>query len=171
MLLLAVAMLARGGNIRPALFLPNYAGYYPSLHLRNRLDAVEKRPRPWWVSTGAPIARSRVKGMQTQLEKLGVPRLAGEVAAFLEVRKFPRDVYMHLIPSPEFDGAGASASPNAHHFYAEIIHSADHGAAAWEAVHELTHSFYDAAPEARKLALMQEFAASPDPAAQPLVHE
>lgn len=131
-------------------------------------DAVEQRLHPWWGSTGAPLAQFRVAAMQRQLQRLGVPRLAGEMAAFFEVSSFPRDVYLHIIPSPEFNGKAASATPSLNHFCLELTRDAEDTAAAWGTIHELTHSLYDAASPVKKRSLMDEFVTSSDAAAQGL---
>jgi hypothetical protein len=189
------------GDIPPAPFMPNFAGYYPPFRLRVRivaaalgaksaadfrrrvapladaeavdhlariLDAVEKRLHPWWVSTGEPTVRPKLKGLEAQMKKLGAPALARDVAEFLEVGDAGRDVYLHAIPSPGFAGSDATASPTLNHFCMEIIHEFDAAAVTAIAVHELTHSLYELAPAEKKMALMQAFVASPDPAAQGL---
>ena len=189
------------GEIPPAPFLPNFAGYYPPLRLRVRimaaalgaksaadfrrraaplakpeavdhlariLDAVEKRLHPWWVSKGLPTVRPKLKGLERQIGKLGAAELAREVAAFVDAGDATRDVYLHAIPSPGYAGNDATASPTLNHFCMEIIHEFDAGAVTAIAVHELTHSLYELAPEEKKMALMRAFVDSPDPAAQGL---
>jgi hypothetical protein len=137
-------------------------------HLARILDAVEKRLHPWWVSTGVPTVRPKLKGIESRIEKLGAPAIARDVAAFLEVGDATRDVYLHAIPSPGFAGSDATASPTLNHFCMEIIHEFEAGAVTAIAVHELTHSLYELAPSEKKRSLMQAFVASPDPAAQGL---
>jgi len=189
------------GEIPPAPFMPNFAGYYPPLRLRVRImaaalgaksaadfrrraaplakpdtvdhlarvfDAVEQRLHPWWVSTGVPTVRPKLKGVEREMEKLGAPALARDVAAFLEAGDRTRDVYLHAIPSPGFAGSDAMASPTLNHFCMEIIHEFEAPAVTAIAVHELTHSLYELAPAEKKIALMRAFVDSPDPAAQGL---
>jgi hypothetical protein len=189
------------GEIPPAPFMPNFAGYYPPLRLRVRivaaalgaksaadfrrraaplakpetvdhlariLDAVEKRLHPWWVAKGLPMVLPKLKGMERQMEKLGAPALADQVAAFLDAGDATRDVYLHAIPSPGFAGSDAMASPTLNHFCMEIIHEFEAPAVTAIAVHELTHSLYELAPAEKKVALMRTFVDSRDPAAQGL---
>jgi hypothetical protein len=132
------------------------------------LGAVEKRLHPWWVSTGGPIARAKLKGLDKEMERLGISRLASEAAAFLEVKDATRDIYIHAIPSPAFDGNDATANPNLNHFCMEITHDFNVPGMASIALHELTHSLYELSASEKKQAFLREFAASPDPAAQGL---
>jgi hypothetical protein len=137
-------------------------------HLAGIFDAVEKRLHPWWVATGAPTVRPKLKGLERQINQLGAPALARDVAAFLEVGDAGRDVYLHAIASPGFAGSDATATPTLNHFCMEIIHEFDAAGVTAIAVHELTHSLYELAPAEKKVALMQAFVGSPDPAAQGL---
>ena len=129
---------------------------------------VEDRLHSWWISTGQPIAQSRLKNAARIIARQGAPEMIRQVAAFLEVREGAPDVYIHLIPSPEYEGDQASANPTLNHFCVEINKEMDTAAAGWVAVHEETHALYDLAPEDKKRALMQQFADSTDPSAGPL---
>jgi hypothetical protein len=84
------------------------------------LEYVEKRLHPWWVSTGRTIAWKGIKRAERQITKLGVPKLAEEAAAFFEVKESSRELYVHAIPIPEFDGKEATANPTLNNFCIEI---------------------------------------------------
>lgn len=132
------------------------------------LEHFEKRLHPWWVATGKGIAQRGVKGVERQMAQLGLPRLAGEVAAFFELRDTARDLYLHAVPSPDYAGKEASAYPTLNHFCVELTEEINMDTMASVALHELTHSLYELAPSARKLVLMRQFVDSSDAASQPL---
>ena len=131
-------------------------------------EYAEKRLHPWWASTGQAIVQQKIKGVERQMTKLGVPQLAQQAAAFLEAKGSSRDLYVHAIPSPEFEGDAASATPALNHFCIEITHKFEADGMASIALHELTHSLYELSPDEKKLALMRQFADSTDPAARSL---
>lgn len=129
------------------------------------LEEVEQRLHPWWVSTGRAIVQPRVSGAARAMTRLGAPEMVRQVSGFLDVQESAPDIYMHLVPSPEFEGDRASANPNMNHFCLEVTKDFDAVGFGWIAVHEQTHSLYDLSPEEKKLALMRQFLDSPDPSA------
>ena len=135
--------------------------------LADVLAHFERRLHPWWASTGRAIAQQKVKGVERQMNALGVPKLSAEAAAFLEVQDGARDLYLHVVPSPEYDGKEASANPTLNHFCLEITKDFNVEAMASIALHELTHALYELVPDARKLELMKQFVDSADPSSQP----
>ncbi len=131
------------------------------------LAYFEQRLRPWWIETGQPIVKQRLAGIEKQLRTSGAPELAAEVAGFLETRPASRDYYLHAVPSPYYDGEHADGTAVLNQFCVEIIHRLKPEDMGWVAVHELTHSLYEQAPQDRKDALMRQFVESGDPSAHP----
>lgn len=132
------------------------------------LDHVQTRLHPWWESTGRAIVEQRIKGIERDMKKLGVPLLAQQAAEFFEAKGSSRDLYVHAIPSPEFDQKDASANPAFNHFCIEITKNFDPGSMASIALHELSHSLYELSPVEKKQAMLQQFADSRDPSALPI---
>lgn len=130
------------------------------------LDYFGTRLHPWWIATGQPIVAKHIKELETQFAKSGVARTAAEVAAFLETHPESRDYYLHAVPSPEYDGEHADGTAIGNHFALEIMHKMKGADVAWVAVHEFTHAMYQAAPRARKDALMRQFVEANDPSGQ-----
>jgi hypothetical protein len=131
------------------------------------LEHFQRRLRPWWVATGQPIVKQRLAGIERRFRALGVPGLAAEVAGFLETRPDFRNYYLHVVPSPEYDGKEAMGTAASNQFCLEILREFNPDDFAWVAVHEFTHSIYDQAPQDRKDALMRQFVESGDPSAHP----
>jgi len=132
----------------------------------NIFDYFTRRLHPWWLSTGKQIANSKLKDMRLQMKKAKGEALASEMAAFLESTFSSKDVYLHAIPSPSPKSSEATANPVDNHFCMEVTDETEGTGAASIALHELVHSFYDAAPLKRHMELMDQFLASPEPAAQ-----
>ncbi len=136
-----------------------------------RLSAIlrhfQLRLRPWWVTTGRPIVRQRLAGIERRFRTLGIPGLAGEVAGFMETRPDFRNYYLHVVPSPEYDGKEAIGTAASNQFCMEILRQLNPDDFGWVALHEFTHSIYDQAPQDRKDTLMRQFVESGDPSAHP----
>jgi hypothetical protein len=131
-------------------------------------ESVEERLHPWWMATGREEVEPRVRQTEREMTRLGAPDLARRAAAFLEAAPGGRDLYVHLMPSPEFAQDAASATPALNHFSIEVTKEFDISSMASVALHELTHALYELSPEEKKVDLIRQFAASPDPAAGPL---
>lgn len=131
------------------------------------LDYFEQRLHPWWLETGQPIVKQRLSGIEQRLRALGVPGLAAEVARFLETPPDSRGYYLHVVPSPEYDGNIAKATAVSNHFCGELTRQFHPDDAGWVVVHEFTHSLYERAPQDRKDALMRQFVESGDASAHP----
>jgi hypothetical protein len=130
------------------------------------LEYFDKRLHPWWVATGQPIVAKHIRDIQTEFAKSGVAGTAAQMAAFLEARPESRDFYLHVVPSPEYDGEHADGTAIGNHFAVELMHKVKGSEAGWLAVHEFTHSMYQLAPRPRKDALMRQFAEAGDPSGQ-----
>jgi hypothetical protein len=132
------------------------------------LEYFGKRLHPWWVATGQPIVERHIKEIQTAFAKSGLAATATEVAAFLEAQPDSRDFYLHVVPSPEYEGDHADGTPIRNHFAFELRHTGKGSEAGWVAIHELTHSLYEEAPTPQKDALMRQFVEAGDPSGQAL---
>src|ERR1051326_1439610 len=132
------------------------------------LKHFQQRLHPWWGTTGRQILAGRSRAVERRLRDLGVPGMAAEVATFLETRPDERGYYLHAVPSPEYEGTAAAAPLFPNHFCGEVTHQFVLDDFAWVVAHELTHSLYGQAPQARKDALMRQFVESGDKSAQPL---
>jgi hypothetical protein len=69
------------------------------------LDYFGKRLHPWWVANGQPIVEKHIKDIQSEFAKSEVEKTAAQVAGFLEAQPESRDFYLHVVPSPEYEGA------------------------------------------------------------------
>jgi hypothetical protein len=130
------------------------------------LDYFGKRLHPWWVATGQPIVEKHIKDIRSELAKSGAEKTAAQVAAFLEAQPESQDFYLHVVPSPEYEGEHADGTAILSHFALELRHKATGSEAVWIAAHEFTHSMYALAPRARKDALMQQFVEAGDASGQ-----
>jgi len=137
-----------------------------------RLAAIlayfQQRLHPWWVATGQPILREQFTGIERRIRAQRAPELAAEVAAFLETRPNSRDFYLHVVPSPEYEGDAGTGTMVSNQFCLEVAHRIRADDLGWIAVHEFTHSLYEQAPQDRKDALMRQFVESGDALAHPL---
>jgi hypothetical protein len=131
------------------------------------VDHCERRLHAWWLATGQAIVNRELPGIERSFREQDVPQMAADMTGFLESpSQFP-DYYVHVVPSPDYDGDEANGTMVANHFPVEInrrVHGGDFG---WVAVHELTHSLYARAPQDRKDTLMGQFVESGDPSAHP----
>jgi len=131
------------------------------------LAYFQQRLHPWWVATGQPILKRRFTRIERLLRVQGAPAMAAEVAAFLETQPNSRDYYLHVVPSPEYEGDEGDGTAVLNQFCLEVTHRIKAEDLGWIVVHELTHSLYEQAPQDRKDALMRQFVESGDPSAQP----
>jgi hypothetical protein len=140
-----------------------------ALALARALRHFQTRLAPWWRRVG----RARVSGLRG-IDREFSPRvrnLFGQVASFLGADALT-DAHVHVVPSPDTANDDASGTLVGNHFFMELVPPGTGNAAASEAtkmvagvaIHELIHALYDAAPMATHLAVMRQFAGSPDPA-------
>ena len=139
-----------------------------AIALARALRHFQTRLAPWWRRVG----RARVSGLGKLDREFppAVRNLFGQVASFLGADAIT-DAYVHVVPSPDIANDDANATLVGNHFVMELVPPGSGAAAAREAtkmvagvaVHELTHALYDAAPTAIHVAVMRQFAASPDP--------
>jgi hypothetical protein len=132
------------------------------------LRHFQTRLHPWWQRVG----RHRTAGARG-VERSLLPAqrdLMGRVAAFVQADPRIRDVYMHVVPSPDVSDDEASGTVVRNHFFMELV-SVDatrpDAAQASEmvvsvALHELTHALYESAPPATHAAVMRQFVDAPD---------
>ena len=132
------------------------------------------RLHPWWERVG----KQRVSGVRA-IDREFSPAVRGllrQVAAFVQADAGVRDVYMHVVPSPDAGNDEAAGTVIRNHFFMELVPVGADDAArrrtakmvAGVAVHELTHALYDSAPTATHLALMQQFVDAAEPAGPPM---
>lgn len=130
------------------------------------LEYFGKRLHPWWVATGQPIVAKHFKDIQAEFAKSGVAETAAAAAAFLETQPESREYYLHVVPSPEYDGEHADGTAIRNHFALELVHKGRASDAGWVAAHEFTHAMYQLAPSPRKDALMRQFVEAGDASGQ-----
>jgi hypothetical protein len=165
--ILAAALDAKSANAfeaRAARLVPRD----DAIALARTLRHFQTRLAPWWRRVG----RARVSGLHGIDREFPtrVRTLFGQVASFLGADAL-NDAYVHVVPSPDIANDDASGTLVGNHFFMELVPPGTGNAAAREAtkmvagvaIHELTHALYDAARAATHLALMRQFAASPDP--------
>lgn len=132
------------------------------------LEHFLRRLHPWWTETGRKSVETHLEQVKQRMRAGDMMPLARQMAAFMDAKLPGRDVYVHAIPGPDPVSKDATATFFANHFTVEILAADQPQDTVWKAMHEMTHMFYDAAPAARHLDLMGEFAATRHPAAQPL---
>ena len=127
------------------------------------LGHFQHRLHPWWLATGRHSVETHIRQVRHQMHAASLLPLTTQVAAFLEADLPTRDIYIHAIPAPFPASKNASATVIANHFFVEILPSDKPQDTIWKAMHELTHAFYDSAPAARHLSLMNQFVAAESP--------
>ena len=137
--------------------------------LAGALRHFQARLHPWWERVGRHRV-PRIGALDRQFPP-AVRSLLRQVASFVHADAGMKDVYMHVVPSPDVTNDDASATVVRNHFVFELV-PAGSGEAARDsaakmvrgvAIHELTHALYDSAPLATHLALMRQFVEASEP--------
>jgi hypothetical protein len=132
------------------------------------LRHFQTRLHPWWERVG----RRRVSSARA-VERSLLPAqrdLMSQVASFVHADPGIKDVYMHVVPSPDVADDEASGTVVANHFFMEFVppdpgkpdsvHASEMVVSV--ALHELTHALYGSAPLETHLALMRQFVEASD---------
>lgn len=128
--------------------------------MRNTLVHYQRRLQPWWESTGAKLVEGHIRDVQAAMSDEDVT-VSTRAAVFLNSQLASPDVYVHAVPSPSKGEKIASATVFENHFVVEITATDKASDTIWKALHELTHAYFDAAPEATHQAIMKQFVDEP----------
>jgi hypothetical protein len=125
--------------------------------LQHAIAYFQGRLKPWWRTTGHNAVKVRVQRAEKKLRSDKMVALARDVAAFVEAESPAREIYVHIIPSPEAKSDAASGTFVSNHCFVEVTDAATPDGIPSVSLHELTHYLYETAQARRHLELMQQF--------------
>jgi hypothetical protein len=138
--------------------------------LSDSLGHFEQRMHPWWVSKGRPYAAKRLDTVRSLLSAPEIIQLAGRIHRFMEAENSSAIFHVHLIARSDPESDAANATPVGNHLLVELNDELKSGSKFAKSIilHEMTHTFYDAAPQQLQRDLIHTLIDGPEPQAQPL---
>ena len=122
------------------------------------------RFREFWVGEGKRLTEPKAEGFARLVRERGIVALAEQFVVFTEA-ELPRrhGVWFYLMAHPTRFGRDTMATQMQSHAPVELLDAERPEDKLGVIVHELVHHFYDRAPRARHIGLMDEFRALAPP--------
>jgi hypothetical protein len=138
--------------------------------LRGALDHFQTRLHPWWKSTGQAYATRGLGTIRSLVRSPEILQFAGRVQHFMEVQSTPGIFRVHLIARHDPKSDASLATPVGNHVLLEVTDDIQGHEKFVRAIilHEMTHTFFDAAPQSLHRELIRAFLETPEPQAQAL---
>jgi hypothetical protein len=138
--------------------------------LRSALDHIQTRLHLWWKSTGQAYATRRLGTIRAPMRSPEIMQLAGRIQRFMEVQSTGGTFHVHLIARHDPKSGASLATPVGNHVLLEVVDDIQGHEEFARAVilHEITHTFFDAAPKSLHGDLIRAFLERPEPEAQAL---
>lgn len=114
----------------------------------------------FWAREGKALVAPKAEGFERLVRERGIQELAGQLAAFTEAELGKRpEAWFYLVAHPTRLGKNTMATQIQSHAPVELLDEESPEEKLGVIVHELVHHFYDRAPLARHMGLMDEFRA------------
>ena len=138
--------------------------------LRSALNHFQHRLQPWWNATGRAYASRRLGTVKALLRSPEVVQLAGRIQRFMEAEGPGSTFHIHLIARHDPKSDAALATPVGNHLLLEVTDDIQGHEKFARAIvlHEMTHTFFDAAPQTLHRELIRAFVENPGPQSQAL---
>lgn len=118
----------------------------------------EPRFREFWDREGRGLVSPKAEGFARLVRERGIAELAGQLAVFTEAELGRKpSAWFYLMAHPTRLGRDTMATQVRSHAPVELLDEERPEDKLGVIVHELVHHFYDTAPLARHLGLIQEF--------------
>ncbi|HEU0124495.1 MAG TPA: hypothetical protein VFQ91_28450 [Bryobacteraceae bacterium] len=118
----------------------------------------------YWEREGGGAARPKAEAFAALVRSAGILELAETLAQFTEADLPKRhEVWFYVMAHPARYGRNTMATQVQNHAPVEMLDGEQPAQKLGVIVHELVHHFYDRAPQARQLALLEEFRRSGRP--------